>query len=915
MLRSFAFIIVLSMVILPLSAQAQTAGRDEPLVYETEDYTTPKDAWQVNKSSPTKWNLWSMDSDAKKKWSGGAVLQSPPVLKDRAAPEDGAPPLHTHITGIPPGRYEVTIKLGRALAVSADGKEWQKKEGSDNGLGVFDVANGTFDLWVDDRFASSESPGSAYYDCIVFTPVRPRVEKAKVEGFAKERVRERIDRGLVAMPIGEHRVYLGWRLLASDPEDVAFNVYRSSGGNPPEKLNAEPIRKTTDFVDTTAPLDAVCEYTVRAVEKGSEGQPLPSVRATASAQAQECIILKLDEGEKFQKVGIGDLDGDGRYDFVIKQPDENIDPAHSYWKPSPDTYKVEAYLQDGRRLWRKDLGWAIERGIWYSPMVVYDLDGDGKAEVAVKTGEGNPRDPDGHVTSGPEWISILDGLTGKERARNNWPSRMAAGEREKYTFETRNQLCIAYLDGKTPCLIVERGTYGVIQLVAYQFHDGSLKKLWEWDNREEAGRGRWRGQGAHTMHAADVDGDGRDEVIIGSAVVDDNGNGLWTTGLGHPDFIFVGDIDPLRPGLEIFYGIEPRHPENSLCLVDARTGQIIWGLKEPTTHVGTDGMCADIDIRYPGAECHAANIDKDRKYAKSWLFSARGELISDKKQHGFASSVYWDGDLQRELVRGSKIESYLGGIHPPGIFGRVALIADILGDWREELVTTAPGELRIYTTTIPATDRRVCLMQDPIYRIDVAEAAQGYWCAPSLRVLPSAMRAAMEITAPPDGVALQGETKCSVVLAAGKEALRGQLRFTAEGVSVSPTEETAEVPAEAVKEIPFSLRALPSSSLLSEILQAVPGKPAHQEATVRVALPLPAGRQAGEAALSAEATLPVPEPMLSGVPITEAEAFCEQQGGQVKVREDMRSSCDTVVRKMRNGSCASSERRRRGLSF
>ena len=449
--------------------------------------------------------------------------------------------------------------------------------------------------------------------------------------------------------------------------------------------------------------------------------------------ARGAMIVKLDPGVTVQKVGIGDLDGDGRYDFVLKQPADNIDPALPWWTPSPDTYKLDAYTQDGLRLWQKDLGWAIERGIWYSPMAVFDLDGDGKAEVAVKTGEGDPRGADGRVQTGPEWISILDGLTGAELARDDWPSRQIPGEPFNYNLSSRNQMCVAYLDGRTPCLIVERGTYTTIRLVAYEFtRSQGLRKLWTWDSREETGRGRYNSQGAHILHAADIDADGRDEIIVGSAVVDDNGNGLWTTGFGHPDFCFVGDIDPARPGLEIFYGIEPPRQNSALCLVDAKTGTVLWGLPTATNHVGTDGMCADVDDRYPGSECHAADLDRDRHFAKSWLFNAQGKMLSDERQGTMSQPVYWDADPQRELLRGAKICDFRGGEHPPKVVGRWVAVADVLGDWREELITSAPGELRIYTTTIPAADRRTCLMQDPIYRLDIAVAAMGYYAAPML---------------------------------------------------------------------------------------------------------------------------------------------------------------------------------------
>lgn len=732
--KSFIFCVTGWTILLAAGPAAGQVPADfTPLVYEAEDWTTPTDAWQADKATATHWNLWSTDTDAQRKWSGGVVLQSPVVKQDRATPGDGAPPLHTRITGIPGGRYEVEIKLGRALAISRDGKTWERKDDADRTIGIVDIQAGTFELWVDDRFVHSASPGSSYYDCLTFRPVPARVEKPLVAGFAQTRVREALDRGLVATPAGPGRVYVSWRLLDTDPRDVAFDIYRGVPGEAPEQLNKTPIQATTDFVDDTATAGREYSYSVRVTGTAAGPAVARPVLVRADELAPSGQILQLDPGVTFQKVGIGDLDGDGRYDFVLKLPADSIDPALPWWTPSPDTYQLEAYTQDGRRLWQKDLGWAIERGIWYSPLTVFDLDGDGKAEVAVKTGEGDPRGEDGRVQTGPEWISILDGPTGTELARDDWPSRQIPGEPFNYNLSSRNQICVAYLDGRTPCLIVERGTYTTIRLVAYEFtRTRGLRRLWTWDSREETGRGRYNSQGAHILHAADIDADGRDEIIVGSAVVDDNGNGLWSTGFGHPDYCFVGDIDPARPGLEIFYGIEPPRQNNGLCLVDAKTGTVLWGLSTATNHVGTDGMCADIDARYPGSECHAADLDRERHFSRSWLFSAPGAMLSDERQGTMSQPVYWDADPQRELLRGAKICDFRGGEHPPKIVGRWVAVADVLGDWREELITSAPGELRIYTTTIPATDRRTCLMQDPIYRLDVAVAAMGYYAAPML---------------------------------------------------------------------------------------------------------------------------------------------------------------------------------------
>jgi len=398
------------------------------------------------------------------------------------------------------------------------------------------------------------------------------------------------------------------------------------------------------------------------------------------------------------------------------------------------TYKIEAYLHDGTFLWRNDLGDGIEPGVWYSPFIAYDFDGDGKAEIAVKTAPIGIRDADGAVYEGEEWISIWDGMTGKEITKANWPQRT---ERlGNYNRQNRNQLGIAYLDGKTPCLIVGRGTYKAMFVDAYQFTDGQLTKLWSWDGDEE--NPIVRSQGAHIMLVNDVDEDGRDEIILGSAVLDNDGTLLWSAGLGHPDKVYVTDIDPSRPGLEIFYAVEALHDKDGLgiCVRDAKTGELIWSVEEPTVHIGS-GMVADIDPSLPGLEGFAGEDPKGHRAMRvpgndnKYLFDAKGNLIGKGEDVPPTGDwLWWDAGKVRQYIAGDRegisVMKYKQGVVQSGFQGRVIMTADLFGDWREEIITALPGELRIYSTAIPATDRRVTLLQDNTYRQTITVRTMGY---------------------------------------------------------------------------------------------------------------------------------------------------------------------------------------------
>ncbi|MCY2996088.1 MAG: silent information regulator protein Sir2, partial [Planctomycetota bacterium] len=378
----------------------------------------------------------------------------------------------------------------------------------------------------------------------------------------------------------------------------------------------------------------------------------------------------------------------------------------------------EAYSLDGRFLWRHDMGRSIEAGTWYAPYVVYDLDGDGKAEVYCKGGEGDPREPEGHVKTGPEWLYKLAGQTGQIVKKIPWIPRLP--EIGDYNYFCRNMLAIAYLDGRRPHLLMQRGTYKAIVLEAY---DPDLKLVWRWNSHQE--QEKYDSQGAHTIRVADVDGDGCDEIIVGSCLLDHDGKALWTLGIGHPDTCYVGKIDPKLPGLQIFFGIEPRQKKGAVRLVDALSGKTLWANEEPTVHVHNQGMCADILAEHPGQECYAGEA---KGGDQAWLYTAQGKRIGHENLGSLAPwTLWWDADPQKEIILKGKLMKYQGEtLCAPAGADRAQLVADLLGDWREELVTAYKGELRIYSTTIPAKTRRTCLMQDRLYRLYVATNSMGY---------------------------------------------------------------------------------------------------------------------------------------------------------------------------------------------
>ncbi|MGO4733643.1 rhamnogalacturonan lyase [Paenibacillus sp. 2KB_22] len=547
---------------------------------------------------------------------------------------------------------------------------------------------------------------------------------------------EYLDRGVVAVKTGTG-VFVSWRLLGTEGSNVSFNVYRDG-----TKVNATPITNSTNLQDASGTSSS--KYTVRAVVSGTE----QAASAAASVWGNNYLSVPLSipaggttpDGVAYtysaNDASAGDLDGDGEYELIVKwDPSNSKDNSQSGY--TGEVF-IDAYKLNGTRLWRIGLGKNIRAGAHYTQFMVYDLDGDGKAEVAMKTADGSKdgtgvvigdaskdyRNSSGYVLSGPEFLTVFNGQTGKALSTVNYePARGNVSDwGDNYGNRVDRFLAaIAYLDGERPSLVMARGYYTRSVLVAYNWRNGQLTKQWTFDSNTSGNSG-YAGQGNHNLSVADVDGDGKDEIVYGAMAVDDNGKGLYTTGLHHGDAMHLSDLDPDRPGLEVFQVHET--PSNAgVEFRDAGTGQLIWGVKT-TKDIGR-GMAADIDPRYKGAEV----------WADGSLYTAKGQKLGTTLPSSTNFGIWWDGDLLRELLDSNRIDKWnytnsttmnlltaSGVSSNNGTKSTPNLQADLFGDWREEVVwrTNDSSALRIYTTTA-VTDKRIyTLMHDPVYRLGVA---------------------------------------------------------------------------------------------------------------------------------------------------------------------------------------------------
>jgi rhamnogalacturonan endolyase len=576
--------------------------------------------------------------------------------------------------------------------------------------------------------------------------------------LSAQRYMENLGRGVIAIADGGNKVFVSWRMLGTDPDGIAFNVYRKSGNDQPIRLNARPITNATFLVDSLADASKTNDWFVRTVVADKEViESESSAKKVGSAsQPYLSIPLQTPEGYSANDGSVGDLDGDGEYEIVIHMSGRGHDNSH---KGITDEPILHAYKLDGKLLWKINLGKNIREGAHYTQFIVYDLDSDGRAEVACKTADGtidgtgkaigdakaDHRNSSGYVLKGPEYLTVFDGMSGAALATTEYiPARY-----DNSTNPTEEQVkqvwgdgygnrvdrflaCVAYLDGKRPSLVMTRGYYTRSVLAAFNWRDGKLTNIWTFDSDASEKNKAYRGQGNHNLSVGDVDNDGKDEIVFGACVIDDNGTGLYSTGLGHGDALHLSDLDPEIPGLEVF-DIQERFDDAGAHFRNAQTGKIYW--KKPSIKAGEDGEgpgrgnAFDIDPRYPGSECwvKGANI--------TGLYSAKGEKISDNDPRSCNFGVWWDGDILRELLDRNTVFKWdwSANIQKPlfiaegttsnnGTKSTPVLSADILGDWREEIILRTPDnkELRIYSSTIPTAFRFTTLMHDPVYRLGIA---------------------------------------------------------------------------------------------------------------------------------------------------------------------------------------------------
>ena len=679
---------------------------------------------------------------------------------------------------------------------------------------------------------------------------QPRYDMTKLQ-------HERLNRGVVALRQDSNSVVVSWRTLSSDKKGEPFDVYRNG-----QKLTTKPLTTGGTFFVDNNPVAGEAIYEVRGGESNGSFTLKPNspcgylpiaLQKPADGTAPDGTTYSYSAND----ASVGDVDGDGQYEIFLKW-----DPSNSHDNSHPGftgNTLIDCYRLDGTMLWRIDLGRNIRSGAHYVPFMVYDFDGDGRAELMVKTADGTvdgtgkvignaeanwvegateaktwyeshkdsidqarkeeqqrrkefetamregrrpdrgaQRDPrrmpqgqqemqqgmrpmpqdqqgmprqrrqrmpqqqqgfngryTGRILSGPEYISVFDGLTGRVLDTADYiPER---GDTRAWGDDNGNRserylASVGYFDGQKPSAVFCRGYYTRTVIAAWDWDGKKLKNRWTFDTNNPEWNS-YAGQGNHNLRIGDVDGDGCDEIIYGSMAVDNDGRGLYNTGMGHGDAIHMTVFDPTSDKLQVWACHENRRDGSTLR--DAATGKVLFQLKS-NTDVGRS-MAADIDPTSPGVEMWSSdshgirdihgNVVKPKGQAKT---SDNGKESGEEDDTALYLGgrrvptnfgIWWDGDLLRELLDHESVSKYdwnTGATNTifrfdgcrfnNGTKSNPCLSADILGDWREEVLvrTEDSAELRLYVSTVPTEYRINCLMQDIPYRISVATENVGY---------------------------------------------------------------------------------------------------------------------------------------------------------------------------------------------
>ncbi len=574
---------------------------------------------------------------------------------------------------------------------------------------------------------------------------------------------EKLDRGVSASYTG-NGVLVSWRILGTDSENTTFKLFKNGEKSP---VYEGTINDATCFLDTAGTTKDL--YTIDTFVDGEMtefAQPSINLINKNSGGSGAYMDIPLDvPAEQIMPDGtvctysandcsVGDVDGDGQYEIIVKwYPSNATDNTN---KGYTGTTFLDCYKLDGTKLWRINLGINIRSGAHYTQFMVYDFDGDGKAEVICKTADGttdgvgkvigdanadhrtNISGSNQHgILTGDEFLTLFDGETGK--ALDTIPYTPARGNINDWGDDYGNRVDrflagVAYLDGKTPSAIFCRGYYTRMAVVSYDVVDKKLVKRWTFDTGHDKNN-EFYGQGNHSLAVADVDNDGKDEIVYGGCGIDDDGKGMYSTGFGHGDAMHVGDLVPEREGMEVYTVHEEKQAGYGASLRDAETGKILWKL-DGASDTGR-GIAGNFTDKYPGMEFTSVADNKLYYFdAKTNSIVDTGETWNDITKWGMNSMVWWTGDLERETLDRMMVDKYGKGrvftgdgvTYNNASKSNACLTCDLFGDWREEIImrTSDDKYLRVFATTYDTEYPLTTLMHDTQYRCGVAIENVGY---------------------------------------------------------------------------------------------------------------------------------------------------------------------------------------------